>query len=60
MNCRKRKYNPEDLLNKITGNEPLDHCEELFYLVHVLHLPEKEAEDMLYGNDDKPAKTERR
>jgi len=57
MNCRKRKYDPEEILAKIEKNKPLDHCEELFYLVHILHLPEDEAEGMLYGKEGKEAAT---
>ncbi|HRO43922.1 MAG TPA: hypothetical protein PL009_13885 [Flavipsychrobacter sp.] len=55
MDCRKRKHDLEEIMQKATEGKELDHCEELHYLVHVLHIEEEVAEQMLYnGNTETP------
>jgi len=48
MDCRKRKHDLEEVLKKSEEGKELDHCEELFYLVNVLHFTEEKAERILY------------
>lgn len=59
MDCHKKKYCLDDILDKIDAGISLDHCEELYYLVRMHGMCEEEAERLLYGSGDNRTGTEK-
>jgi hypothetical protein len=53
MDCNKRKYRLDDIVGKIESGEELEHCEELFYLMHHHHMAEEDAEALIYRSLDR-------
>jgi|GEM_PF-2339916 len=47
MDCRKKKYCLDEVLEKVAAGKDLDYCEEICYLMHLLGITEVEAEQVL-------------
>jgi hypothetical protein len=59
MDCNKRQYRLDDIVGKIESGEGLEHCEELFYLVHHHHMKEEEAEALIYRSVNRKKQLEK-